>query len=277
VLTLTLTPTPPQRRLPLYCVGQKSAAHSAAYRAAVAPNRARSAQPVAATPRCTSARHSLADPAPVPPRSKQASLNADARRSEGCTRMSGQSPFARIPSYPRAFAFPLPVAPASPAQPQRHIMLPRGQLFWPSAPASQASHTPRARAAGPRAPAIRPSQGAPTPGPVAPFKPFRTDPLNREPAPKPAAPAPFKPFRTDPLNREPAVPPNPTYFTPTRAAAVPQHDMAHAPRCIRPTHPPTLVQAPTRPTPNHPAARPPDAIPQRHGRHGWSKRTGWPI
>ena len=38
-----------------------------------------------------------------------------------------------------------------------------------------------ARAAGLRAPAIRPSQRAPTHGPVAPFKPFRIDPLNREP------------------------------------------------------------------------------------------------
>jgi hypothetical protein len=131
--------------------------------------------------------------------------------------MSGQSPFACIPSYPRAFAFPLPVAPASPAPPQRHMMLPRGQLFWPSAPASQASHTPRARAARPRAPAIRPSKGAPTPGPTAPFKPFRTDPLNREPAPKPAAPARFKPFRTDPLNREPTAKPTaPAQFKPSR-------------------------------------------------------------
>jgi len=54
------------------------------------------------------------------------------------------------------------------------MMLPRGQLFLPSAPTGRTSPTPRARAAGPRAPAIRPSQGAPTPGPVAPFKPFRT-------------------------------------------------------------------------------------------------------
>jgi hypothetical protein len=33
--------------------------------------------------------------------------------------------------------------------------------------------------------ANRPPQGAPTPGPVAPIKPFRTDPLNREPTAKP--------------------------------------------------------------------------------------------
>jgi hypothetical protein len=65
-----------------------------------------------------------------------------------------------------------------------------------------------ARAAGLRTPASRPPQGAPTPRPTAPFKPFRTDPLNREPAPKPGSIAPFKPSRTDPLNREqPAEPP----------------------------------------------------------------------
>jgi|HubBroStandDraft_1064217.scaffolds.fasta_scaffold213261_1 hypothetical protein len=36
-----------------------------------------------------------------------------------------------------------------------------------------------AHAAGLRAPANRPPQGAPTPGPTAPFKPFRTNPFNR--------------------------------------------------------------------------------------------------
>jgi hypothetical protein len=45
-------------------------------------------------------------------------------------------------------------------------------------------------------------QGAPTPGPTAPFGPSSIDPLNREPKAK-SATAPFKPFRTDPLNREP--------------------------------------------------------------------------
>jgi hypothetical protein len=59
-----------------------------------------------------------------------------------------------------------------------------------------------AHSAGLRAPAKRFPQGAPTPGPTAPFKPFRTDPLNREPTAKPVT-APFKPFRIDPLNREP--------------------------------------------------------------------------
>jgi hypothetical protein len=57
------------------------------------------------------------------------------------------------------------------------------------------------------------------------------------PAPKPDPTAPFKPFRTDPLNREPPVPPNPTYVAPIRAATEPQHDMPHAPRCIRPPQP----------------------------------------
>jgi hypothetical protein len=39
----------------------------------------------------------------------------------------------------------------------------------------------RAVAAGLRAPANRPPQEAPTPGPTVPFKPSRIDPLNREP------------------------------------------------------------------------------------------------
>ena len=66
-----------------------------------------------------------------------------------------------------------------------------------------------ARAAGLRAPAIRPSQRAPKHGPAAPFKPFRIDPLNRERTAKPGATAPFKPFRLDPLNREPGAFPDP--------------------------------------------------------------------
>jgi hypothetical protein len=59
-----------------------------------------------------------------------------------------------------------------------------------------------ARAAGLRAPAIRPSKRAPKHGPAAPFKPFRIDPLNREPTAK-SATVPSKPSRIDPLNREP--------------------------------------------------------------------------
>jgi hypothetical protein len=57
------------------------------------------------------------------------------------------------------------------------------------------------RVDGLRAPAIRPSQDAPTPTSTAPFKPSRIDPLNREPTVE-SATAPFKPFRIDPLNRE---------------------------------------------------------------------------
>jgi hypothetical protein len=54
-----------------------------------------------------------------------------------------------------------------------------------------------------------PPQGAPTPSPTAPFKPSRTDPLNREPTAKSNSSAPFKPFRLDPLNREPGAFPYP--------------------------------------------------------------------
>ena len=68
--------------------------------------------------------------------------------------------------------------------------------------------------AGLRALANRPPQGAPTPGPTAPFKPSRIDPMDREPAAK-SATAPFKPFRIDPMDREqPAEPPLPSR-TPT--------------------------------------------------------------
>jgi hypothetical protein len=68
-------------------------------------------------------------------------------------------------------------------------------------------HELAARAASLRALAIRPPQRAPPPGPTAPFKSSRTDPLNREPTAKPGPVAPFKPFRTDPLNREPGAKP----------------------------------------------------------------------
>ena len=65
--------------------------------------------------------------------------------------------------------------------------------------------------------ANRPPQGVPSPGPVVPSKPFRTDPLNREPTAKPGSTARFKPFRTDPLNREPAAKPGSTVpFKPSR-------------------------------------------------------------
>ena len=134
--------------------------------------------------------------------------------------------------------------------------------------------TPPAPAPPDRAPpAIRPSQGAPTPASTTPFKPFRTDPLNREPTAKPGPTVPFKPSRTDPLNREPAtkpdttapfkpsrtnllnsesaVPPNPRYFTPTPAAAMPRHAMPHAPRRSgrRTTRPPLRHRRVAKPAP----------------------------
>ena len=57
--------------------------------------------------------------------------------------------------------------------------------------------------------ANRPPQGVPTPGPVAPSKPFRIDPLNRERTAKPVPTMPFKPSRIDPLNRETDAVPDP--------------------------------------------------------------------
>ena len=72
-----------------------------------------------------------------------------------------------------------------------------------------------ARAAGLRAPAIRPSQRTPTHSPAAPFKPFRIDPLNREPTAK-SATTPPKPSRIDLLN---LIPPSRRPSTATRAAA----------------------------------------------------------
>ncbi len=65
--------------------------------------------------------------------------------------------------------------------------------------------------------ANRPPQGAPTPGPIARFKPSRIDPLNRERAALPGSAVPFKPFRTDPLNRErPARSGSTVLFKPSR-------------------------------------------------------------
>jgi hypothetical protein len=82
-------------------------------------------------------------------------------------------------------------------------------------------------AAGLRAPAIRPSQGAPTPGPVAPFKPFRIDPPNREPAAEPNSTVPSKPSRIDPLNREPAAKLDSTVpFKPSRIDPLNREPMA---------------------------------------------------
>jgi hypothetical protein len=71
---------------------------------------------------------------------------------------------------------------------------------------SPLEHELAARAAGLRAPANRPPQGAPTPAPTAPIKPSRIDPLNHEPRAKPGSTVPLKPSRIDPVNREPTVP-----------------------------------------------------------------------
>jgi len=99
------------------------------------------------------------------------------RRRITSTGPSCKPPFACIPSYPRAFAFPLPVAPTSPAPPQRHIMLQRGQPFLPSAPTRHASpSTPRRR------PRHRPAK--PPPEPVRPERQSITTPVPRFPTPE---------------------------------------------------------------------------------------------
>jgi len=56
---------------------------------------------------------------------------------------------------------------------------------------------------------------------TAPFKPFRIDPLNREPTAKPGSIAPFKPSRIDPLNREQPIEPPLTRPTPTNDQSPP--------------------------------------------------------
>jgi len=94
---------------------------------------------------------------------------------------------------------------------------PPARPLVPMAPYAAASLLDRelaVHAAGLCVPAIRPSQGAPRPSPVAPFKPSRIDPLNREPAAKPGSTAPFKPFRIDPMNREPGAFPGPDPLRP---------------------------------------------------------------
>ncbi len=101
-----------------------------------------------------------------------------------------------------------------------------------------------ARAAGLRTQANRPPQGAPTPGPTAPFKPFRTDPMNREPTAK-SATTPFKLFRIDPLNREPTAKPGSIApFKPSRIDPLNREQPAQPPL----THlPPTNDQVPEAP------------------------------
>jgi hypothetical protein len=92
-------------------------------------------------------------------------------------------------------------------------------------------------AAGLRAPANRPPQGAPTPDPTAPSKPSRIDPLNREPTAKPGATVPFKPSRIDPLNREPAAKPGSTApFKPFRIDPLNREPGALPDPELRPVH-----------------------------------------
>ena len=105
----------------------------------------------------------------------------------------------------RAAARPTQPAPRAPAAHRQTRTAPPVPIM-PYTGASLLERELAALAAGLRTQPTRPPQGAPPPGPTAPLKPFRTDPLNRDPAAKSAL-APFKPFRIDPLNREPTAKP----------------------------------------------------------------------
>src|SRR5580658_4983208 len=101
--------------------------------------------------------------------------------------------------------------------------------------------------------ANRPSEGAPRPGPVAPFKPSGIDPMNREPTATPGSTAPFKQSRIDPMNREPAAKPGPTApFKPFRIDPLNREPMAKP----APT-------APFKPSRIDPSTREPTANPAR--------------
>jgi hypothetical protein len=104
--------------------------------------------------------------------------------------------------------------------------------------------------------ANRPSEGAPRPGPVAPFKPSGIDPMNREPTATPGSTAPFKPSRIDPMNREPAANLAPTApFKPFRIDPMNREPTA------KPT--PTAAFKPFRidPMNREPAAKPASTAP----------------
>ena len=116
---------------------------------------------------------------------------------------------ARLPRCPTVLMPPLRPRGGITAAEDRAMRHPVAASLAPWRAAVAEAHS-AAHAAGLRAPAIRPSQGAPTPGPVAPFKPFRIDPPNREPAAEPNSTVPSKPSRIDPLNREPMAKPAPT-------------------------------------------------------------------
>jgi hypothetical protein len=82
-----------------------------------------------------------------------------------------------------------------------------------------------------RAPRPAHPHPAAKPTTTAPFKPLRTDPLNREPTAKPATTASFKPLRTDPLNREPTANPGSTApFKPSPADLLNQVRSRRAPQ-----------------------------------------------
>ena len=111
---------------------------------------------------------------------------------------------------------PIPaVAPGTTSTDARRRFVPRPRPAPHTAPRVAASNVSSAAVTASLARA-RPPRGA-SPGPTAPFKPSRTDALNREPAATPGATAPFKPSRTDPLNREPTATPGATApFKPSR-------------------------------------------------------------
>ena len=142
-------------------------------------------------------------------------------------------------STARPAARPTQPAPRAPAADRQTRTAPPAPIV-PYAGASLLERELAARAAGLRTQTNRSPQGTPKPAPTAPLKPFRTDPLirepaaksaialfkpfridplNREPTAKPGSNAPFKPFRTDPLNREPTAKPGAT--APRVAARIP--------------------------------------------------------
>jgi hypothetical protein len=113
--------------------------------------------------------------------------------------------------------------------------------------------------------ANRPSEGAPRPGPVAPFKPSRIDPMNREPTATPGSTAPFKPSRIDPMNREPTAKPAPTVpFKPSRIDPMNRESMA------KPA--PTAPFGPSRidPMNREPMAKPGPTAPRVAGSNAFS-------
>ena len=75
------------------------------------------------------------------------------------------------------------------------------------------------------------------PGSTAPFTPTRTDPLNRGPTAKPVSTVPFKPSGIDPLNREPTAKPGPTAPSVAGSNAVSATATAQPARALHPIAP----------------------------------------